>query len=160
MHADGGRRGREEEGVRSRSSGRFNLNLCRVHTFTLTCCNHSMPAHPLSFFGHTRPLCGSGFRSRGGSFQELHPAALYPGGRPRRVGPGVCAASSPPRRPRAARPVGGRRASLAEVLGSRAMLAHVILNHVSWKSLPREGLPRFGLACLMLVRVFFVLHDV
>ena len=32
---------------------------------------------------------------------------------------------------------------------------------MSVKSLPREGLPRFGLlACLMLVQVFCVLHDV
>ena len=34
-------------------------------------------------------------------------------------------------------------------------------NHVSPKGLPREGLPRFGfLACLMLVQVFCVFHDV
>ena len=31
--------------------------------------------------------------------------------------------------------------------------------HVSWKSLPREGL-RFGLACFMPAHVFSVLYDV
>ena len=40
--------------------------------------------------------------------------------------------------------------------------AHVFRDrgHVTLKSLPREGPPRCGLACFMLVQIFCVLHDV